>query len=167
MSPRPAYYRRSQSRDTFPPLNSINGYAQLLERQGPRARPEEAVRVIRRSAEHITTLLDGLLDISKIEDRVAESSIADTICASAISSTSWVDMFPAAGPRAKGIEFPLSPRGPTLAGLRPYRPQACWPDPDQSSVQRRFKYTERGHVAFSVRYRSDIAEFEGGRHWDR
>src|SRR5690606_29291876 len=48
------------------PLNSIFGYAQLLERgiSGP---ADNAIRVIRRSAEHLANLIDGLLDISKIE----------------------------------------------------------------------------------------------------
>ncbi|HTV78200.1 MAG TPA: histidine kinase dimerization/phospho-acceptor domain-containing protein, partial [Steroidobacteraceae bacterium] len=49
------------------PLNSISGYAQLIERNGM-APPENAVRVIRRSAEHLSNLIDGLLDISRIEN---------------------------------------------------------------------------------------------------
>ena len=48
------------------PLNAINGYAQLLERDAT-DRPQDAVRVIRRSTEHITNLIDGLLDVAKIE----------------------------------------------------------------------------------------------------
>jgi signal transduction histidine kinase len=50
------------------PLNAIFGYAQLMERDGAAAplRPN-AIRVIRRSAEHLGNLIDGLLDISKIE----------------------------------------------------------------------------------------------------
>lgn len=50
------------------PLNTILGYSQLLERDG--SIPEhrvDAVHVIRRSSEHLAGLVDGLLDISKIE----------------------------------------------------------------------------------------------------
>src|SRR6202041_376366 len=50
------------------PLNAILGYAQLLERDP--AIPQQrvnAIRVVRRSAEHLSGLIDGLLDISKIE----------------------------------------------------------------------------------------------------
>ena len=45
------------------PLNSIFGYAQLLERR-QEGSPDNAVRVIRRSAEHLSGLVDGLLDMS-------------------------------------------------------------------------------------------------------
>jgi signal transduction histidine kinase/DNA-binding response OmpR family regulator/purine-cytosine permease-like protein len=50
------------------PLNAILGYAQLLERDtlSPRAKGN-AIRTIKRSGEHLATLVEGLLDISKIE----------------------------------------------------------------------------------------------------
>ncbi|MDB5685613.1 MAG: two-component hybrid sensor and regulator, partial [Rhizorhabdus sp.] len=49
------------------PLNTISGYAQLLERN-PTSHVEDAVRVIRRSTSHLVNLVDGLLDISRIEN---------------------------------------------------------------------------------------------------
>lgn len=50
------------------PLNTILGYSQLLERdESIPSHRVDAVRVIRRSSEHLTGLVDGLLDISKIE----------------------------------------------------------------------------------------------------
>jgi len=49
------------------PLNAISGYAQLLERN-PAANLPDAVRVIRRSATHLSDLVNGLLDISRIEN---------------------------------------------------------------------------------------------------
>lgn len=50
------------------PLNTILGYSQLLERDKTiPVHRVDAVRVIRRSSEHLTGLVDGLLDISKIE----------------------------------------------------------------------------------------------------
>ena len=50
------------------PLNSLLGYAQLLEVDPsvPEGR-RETVRTIRRSGEHLARLIEGLLDISKIE----------------------------------------------------------------------------------------------------
>ena len=50
------------------PLNAILGYAQLLEHDAsiPAAR-RESIGIIRRSGEHLTGLIEGLLDISKIE----------------------------------------------------------------------------------------------------
>ncbi len=50
------------------PLNTILGYSQLLERDASiPAHRVDAVHVIRRSSEHLAGLVDGLLDISKIE----------------------------------------------------------------------------------------------------
>ena len=50
------------------PLNAILGYAQLMEADA-RLPPERrrAVRIIRESGEHLTAIIGGLLDISKIE----------------------------------------------------------------------------------------------------
>ncbi|TMV79698.1 hybrid sensor histidine kinase/response regulator, partial [Thioclava sp. BHET1] len=93
------------------PLNSIFGYAQLLEsdseaaersRAAPQAAPLETVRVIRRSAEHLSDLVDGLLDISRIEsgalvlnrDKLNLPELLDQMAG----------MF-ALQARAKGIEF--------------------------------------------------------------
>ncbi len=50
------------------PLNAISGYAQLLEQDASLpAKPRDQVRVVRRSADHLSGLIDGILDISKIE----------------------------------------------------------------------------------------------------
>ncbi|TCS29388.1 signal transduction histidine kinase [Acetobacter aceti NBRC 14818] len=50
------------------PLNSIMGYAYLLEnRMLTPARRDEGLKIIQRSAEHLSGLIEGLFDISKIE----------------------------------------------------------------------------------------------------
>ncbi len=50
------------------PLNAVLGYAQILERdEAIPAHRQPAVKVIKRSADHLSGLIDGLLDISKIE----------------------------------------------------------------------------------------------------
>ena len=50
------------------PLNAVLGYAQILERDDtiPQRR-QGSIKTIRRSAEHLSGLIDGLLDISRIE----------------------------------------------------------------------------------------------------
>lgn len=50
------------------PLNSILGYAQLLDNDPsiPDSR-QQAIRVIRRSGEHLLSLIEGTLDIARIE----------------------------------------------------------------------------------------------------
>ncbi|MBV8509391.1 MAG: hybrid sensor histidine kinase/response regulator, partial [Xanthobacteraceae bacterium] len=50
------------------PLNAILGYSLILERDNTiPVRRKDAIQVVRRSAEHLSGLIDGLLDISKIE----------------------------------------------------------------------------------------------------
>ncbi|MEJ8472796.1 hybrid sensor histidine kinase/response regulator [Roseibium algae] len=50
------------------PLNAIAGYAQLMQRDPTiPVRRRDAVKVIQNSADHLAGLIEGLLDISKIE----------------------------------------------------------------------------------------------------
>jgi len=147
-------YIVGMSHEVRTPLNSIFGYAQLLER-GIAGPSDNAIRVIRRSAEHMTSLIDGLLDISKIEngllrlnrDMVQLPEFLDQI----------VDMFrPHAG--AKGIEF------------RYTRPEhlPAYVHTDQKRLRQilinllsnAVKYTESGFVSLTVRFRSQVADFE-------
>ena len=136
------------------PLNAIFGYAQLMER-GVAGPSDNAIRVIRRSAEHLTNLIDGLLDISKIEngmlrlnrDKVRLVDFLDQI----------VDMFRLQA-AAKGIDFRFT-RPPHLP---------AYVHTDQKRLRQilinllsnAIKYTERGHASMVMRYRSQVAEFE-------
>ncbi|WP_437627191.1 ATP-binding protein [Sorangium sp. So ce1151] len=58
----------SMSHELRTPLNGILGYAQLLQRS-PRLAPEDrpSVEVVRRSGEHLLTLIDDVLDLARIE----------------------------------------------------------------------------------------------------
>ncbi len=70
-------YLVNVSHEIRSPLNAIYGYAQLLER-GAAIDTVDAARVIRRSAEHLTDLVEGLLDISLVENGVTRVS-TDTV----------------------------------------------------------------------------------------
>jgi signal transduction histidine kinase/CheY-like chemotaxis protein/purine-cytosine permease-like protein len=136
------------------PLNSINGYAQLLERQAAR-HPEDAIRVIRRSAEHITNLVDGLLDIAKIETGSLKLYRDNVRILQFLNHV--VDMFKFQA-EAKGIEF-VHHFGPNL-------PEFVHADERRlgqillNLLSNAIKYTQRGRVSLDVRYRNGIAEFE-------
>jgi signal transduction histidine kinase len=138
------------------PLNAILGYAQLLERDvaiPPHRR--DAIRVVRRSAEHLSGLIDGLLDISKIEagrlyltrDEVRIGEFLDQL----------VDMFRLQA-TAKGIDFVY---------VRPERlPAVVFTDEKRlrqiliNLLSNAIKFTDRGRVALRVSYRNQVAEFE-------
>jgi signal transduction histidine kinase/DNA-binding NarL/FixJ family response regulator len=136
------------------PLNSVLGYAQLLER-GELSSPRNAVRIIRRSAEHLSNLIDGLLDVSRIENGILR--LDRDLVQLPMFLEQLVDMFRLQA-AAKGLEFH-------------YRPASYLPDhvvTDRKRLRQilinllsnALKYTEHGALSLSVRYRSEIAEFE-------
>src|SRR5690606_24657315 len=136
------------------PLNSIYGYAQLLERS-PREPPPNAVTVIRRSAEHLAGLIDGLLDISRIEggvlklnrDRLNFTEFLDQL----------EDMFRLQA-ATKGIGFRCE--------RAPHLPAFVYTDEKRlrqiliNLLSNAVKYTQQGHASLAVRYRNQVAEFE-------
>jgi signal transduction histidine kinase/DNA-binding NarL/FixJ family response regulator/purine-cytosine permease-like protein len=136
------------------PLNSIFGYAQLLER-GAAGPPDNAIRIIRRSAEHLANLVDGLLDISKIENGMLRLNRDKVQLVEFLGQI--VDMFRLQA-ASRGIEF----RYQCPAHLPAYV------HTDEKRLRQilinllsnAIKYTDQGHASLSVRYRSQVAEFE-------
>ncbi len=137
------------------PLNAVLGYAQVLERDEtiPPAR-QGAIKVIKRSADHLSGLIDGLLDISKIEAGKLqvysnEINIHDFL-------DQVVEMFrPQA--QAKGIAFEHR-RAPAL-------PRYVKTDEKRlrqilvNLLSNALKFTERGEIRFDIDYRSQVATF--------
>lgn len=137
------------------PLNAVLGYAQILERDETIPPPRQsAIRVIRRSADHLSGLIDGLLDISKIEaGRLQvysnEINIQDFL-------DQIVDMFrPQA--QAKSLEFKHE-RARSL-------PQYVRTDEKRlrqilvNLLSNAIKFTDAGVVTFDVAYRNQVATF--------
>jgi signal transduction histidine kinase/CheY-like chemotaxis protein len=136
------------------PLNAIYGYAQLLERKGA-IEPEDAARVIRRSCEHLINIVDGLLDISRIESGVQKLN-RDIVplpeFLEAIVALVRVEA------EVKGLRFDYqaSPNLPTHVRCDEKRLRQVLVNLLFNAV----KYTPTGTVALKVRYRGLIAEFE-------
>jgi len=149
-------YVVGMSHEIRAPLNSIFGYAQLLERDDrlPGHR-RDAVKVIRRSAEHLSTLIDGLLDIARIEagrlqlsrDRILLHELLDQI----------VDMFRLQA-EAKGLEF--------FYDHSPHLPQVVYGDEKRlrqiliNLLSNAVKYTPAGHAGLHVQYRGQVCDIE-------
>jgi signal transduction histidine kinase/CheY-like chemotaxis protein len=136
------------------PLNSIFGYAQLLERNSP-APMESAVRVIRRSAEHLSDLVDGLLDISRIENGLLRLN-RDTVHLPEFLDQ-IVDMFRLQA-AAKGISF--QHQRPAHLPAHVHTDRKRLRQILINLMSNAIKYTEAGHASLSVRYRSQVVEFE-------
>lgn len=137
------------------PLNAVLGYAQLLERDETIPAPRQsAIRVIKRSADHLSGLIDGLLDISKIEaGRLQvysnEINIQDFL-------DQIVEMFrPQA--QAKGLifEHDRTPALPTYVRTDEKRLRQIL----VNLLSNAFKFTDTGTVRFDVAYRSQVASF--------
>ncbi|NEU96542.1 ATP-binding protein [Bradyrhizobium uaiense] len=138
------------------PLNAISGYAQLLEQDDSlHVRPREQVRVVRRSADHLSGLIDGILDISKIEagrlylsrDEVRLNDFLEQL----------VGMFRLQA-AAKGIDFVF--RRPTVLPLVVYADEKRLRQILINLLSNAIKFTQHGAVQFVVHYRSPVAEFE-------
>src|SRR3981189_740675 len=138
------------------PLNAISGYAQLLE-QDPSLllNPRDQVRPVRRSAHHLACLIDGILDISKIEagrlylsrDEVRLSDFLDQL----------VGMFRLQA-AAKGIDFLF--RRPAVLPVVVFADEKRLRQILINLLSNAIKFTQAGSVHFVVHYRSPVAEFE-------
>ncbi|WP_315780647.1 MULTISPECIES: ATP-binding protein [unclassified Bradyrhizobium] len=138
------------------PLNAISGYAQLLEQDTSLTpKPRDQVRVVRRSADHLSGLIDGILDISKIEagrlylsrDEVRLSEFLDQL----------VGMFRLQA-AAKGVDFVF--KRPAVLPLVVYADEKRLRQILINLLSNAIKFTQVGSVQFVVHYRSPVAEFE-------
>jgi len=137
------------------PLNAVLGYAQVLERdESIPPQRQGAIRVIKRSADHLSGLIDGLLDISKIEAGKLQ------VYSNEINIHEFLDqiieMFrPQA--QAKGVAFEHS-RSASL-------PQYVRTDEKRlrqilvNLISNAMKFTDSGRISLDVLYRSQVATF--------
>lgn len=136
------------------PLNAIYGYAQLVER-GADVDPLAAARVIRRSAEHLTNLVEGLLDIASVEQGVVR------IDTSVIRLTALVEqvaeMFaPLASSKGLAFVCEIPPRLPEFVRLDERRVRQALINLVSNAV----KFTQRGEVRLVLRWSGQIATIE-------
>lgn len=137
------------------PLNAVLGYAQLLERDEaiPDAK-RSAIKVIKRSADHLSGLIDGLLDISRIEAGRLQ------VYSNEINMVDFLDQIsgmirPQA--EAKGLSFTLSrdPALPAYVRTDERRLKQILVNLLSNAV----KYTSEGHVEVEIGYRNQVATF--------
>ncbi|MEO0410385.1 MAG: ATP-binding protein [Pseudomonadota bacterium] len=147
-------YLMSVSHEIRAPLNSIYGYAQLLQRNSA-VDPAEAAKAIGRSSQHLSDLVDGLLDISSVENSVMRLNPTSIRFREFLSGIALMFQPEAS---AKGLDFR-------------FEPSANLPDVVKTDVKRlrqilinllsnAVKFTDSGTVTFKVHYRSQIVTFE-------
>jgi signal transduction histidine kinase/CheY-like chemotaxis protein/purine-cytosine permease-like protein len=148
-------YLTGISHELRSPLHSILGYAQLLlQREDVPPGCQKGLRIMRRNGEYLTDLIEGLLDISKIEagrldiyrNRVRLAELVDQLA----------DMFSRQA-EAKGITFTCE-RPDNL-------PRHVIGDEKRlrqiliNLLSNAVKYTIEGGVELDIRYRNQVAEF--------
>ena len=146
-------YIIGMSHEIRTPLNAISGYAQLMERD-PERPVADAVRVIRRSATHLADLVDGLVDVSRIENGSVRISRDRVNLVDLIAQI--VDMF----------RIQAANRGIAFEHTRP-EGLPTWIFTDQKRlrqilinlVSNAIKYTPMGSAALHVHWRNPVAEF--------
>jgi len=153
------------------PLNAILGYAQLLENDQtiPQHR-RPSVRTIRRSSEHLADLIEGLLDISKIEAGRIDVYRGEVALLELLDQIAGIFEIEA---QAKGLAFE--------ADIAPSVPAYVFTDERRARqilinlLSNAVRYTDRGSVRLSVGFTNDIATIavtDTGRgipkpEWDR
>lgn len=134
------------------PLNAIYGYAQLLERGANDA--VQAGKVIRRSAEHLSHLVEGLLDIAQVESGALRLA-RDTIRFPAFLEQVVAMFEPQAAMKGLGLRLDLPPALPEYVRTDPKRLRQVLINLLSNAV----KFTDHGEVTLKVHYRNDLATF--------
>ena len=148
-------YLANVSHEIRSPLNAIYGYAQLVERGEQGVDPVEAARVIRRCAEHLTSLVEGLLDISQVEHGVLRVHSEDVRFAQFLDQIVSM-MRPAAAAKGIDLSYHAPERMPEFVRFD----QSRFRQVLLNLLSNAIKYTDVGEVSFVVRYSGQIATFE-------
>ena len=148
-------YLTGISHELRSPLNSILGYAQLLEKDALlNSAQHRKVHIIRRSGDHLADLIEGLLDISRIEAGRLEIRRDKFSLKNLINEL--IEMFTMQA-HSKGLQFEyhfLSPMPEVVIADEKHLRQILI-----NLLSNAIKFTDSGSVRFSIRYRSQVAEF--------
>ena len=149
-------YITAISHELRTPLNSILGYAQILD--GDEAIPanrRQAVGVIRRSGDHLLSLIEGTLDIARIESGKLSLDLKPLDFPDFVQQIVAMFEFQA---RNKGLSFRYEPRGelPALvrADVRRLRQILI------NIIGNAVKFTTSGGVTCGLSYQREMAVFE-------
>jgi len=149
-------YISAISHELRTPLNSILGYAQLMgEDSGIPAHRKQAVNVIKRGGEHLLSLIEGTLDIARIEGGKLTLNLKPMHFADCVHEMAGMFELQAA---AKGLAFRFEPKGTLPETVRA----------DEKRVRQilinllgnAVKFTSQGQVTFRVSHAREMARIE-------
>ncbi|WP_246149687.1 ATP-binding protein [Tritonibacter litoralis] len=148
-------YMSGLSHELRTPLNAIYGFAQLLEKDNALTPWRSSLSSIRRSSEHLAGLIDGLLDISRIEAgrlEIMKDRINLVVFLNQVASIFEEEA------RNKGISFELKTKGNLPAFVKS----------DEKRLRQiiinllsnAIRYTNTGSVCLNFSYRNEVAIIE-------
>ncbi len=148
-------YLSGISHELRTPLQTILGYAQLLgqDKSIPENR-RESIDIIQRSGDYLADLIEGLLDVSKIEAGKLEIR-RDEMDFHELMAQLELMFRPQA--EAKGIRFIFScpEKYPQYVAADEKRVRQILINLLSNAI----KFTDIGHVKFSLHYKNQVAEF--------
>ncbi|QID17443.1 response regulator [Nitrogeniibacter mangrovi] len=137
------------------PLNSILGYAQILDGD-PSIPPQrqQAIRVIRRSGDHLLSLIEGTLDIARIEGGKLTLDVRPIDFPAFLQQI--VHMFePQAAGKGLGFDYEIAGTLPAVVRADEKRLRQILINLLGNAV----KFTARGRVRLAVSYAREMATF--------
>lgn len=148
-------YLSGVSHELRTPLNTILGYAQLLEADDKLPqRNRKAAEVIQRGGEHLADVIEGLLEISKIEARRLDLHRDQIMLVPVLAQL--VEMFGIQA-QAKGVTFDYHCENDlpdyVLADEKRLRQVLM------NLLSNAVKFTKEGRVSLHVSYRNEVAKF--------
>ena len=149
-------YISAISHEIRTPLNSILGYAQLMgEDASVPPHRKQAVHVIKRGGEHLLSLIEGTLDIARIESGKLTLDVAPTRFADGLHEMASLFELQAA---AKGLAFQFDVQGviPEVVRADDKRLRQILINLLGNAV----KFTVQGQVTLRVRYAREMARIE-------
>ncbi|MGV3682406.1 MAG: hybrid sensor histidine kinase/response regulator, partial [Acidovorax sp.] len=149
-------YISAISHEIRTPLNSILGYAQLMgEDTAVPPHRKQAVHVIRRGGEHLLSLIEGTLDIARIESGKLTLDVMPMRFADGLHEMASLFELQAA---AKGLAFQFDVQGtiPEVVRADEKRLRQILINLLGNAV----KFTAQGRVTLRVRYAREIARID-------
>lgn len=148
-------YLSGISHELRTPLNTITGYGQILSQSSDiPPKHQKAIRIMCRSADYLADLIEGLLDISKIEAGRLELHYENLNLKQLIDEL--IEYF-----SEKAFQNDLKFTSDITVNL----PQLVYTDEKRlrqiliNLLSNAVKYTSVGGVNFTVKYRNEVAEF--------
>ena len=149
-------YISAISHEIRTPLNSILGYAQLMgEDASVPPHRKQAVHVIRRGGEHLLSLIEGTLDIARIESGKLKLDVAPMRFADGLHEIAGLFELQAA---AKGLAFQFDVQGviPEVVRADEQRLRQILINLLGNAI----KFTAQGTVTLRVRYAREMARID-------